>query len=112
MIQTQQTCCQGKKSCSAKFRPLGDKVLVQRLDAEEKLKGGIFLPDSAKKKQEQALVIAIGAGKKDKNGQLIPMPVKVGEIILMEKYSGQEITLNDEDFVVIKADDIIAVIEK
>ena len=64
-----------------------------------------------KKKQEQAKVIAIGPGKKDKSGNLIPMPVKVNDIILMEKYSGQEITLNDEEFIIIKADDIIAIIE-
>lgn len=112
MLHTQQSCCKNKTNCAVKFRPLGNRVLVQRLEAEEKLKGGILLPETAKKKQEQALVVAIGAGKKDKNGQLIPMPVKVGDIILMEKYSGQEITLNDEDYVAIKADDIIAIIEK
>lgn len=94
-----------------KLLPLGNRVLVSRLEPEEKLKGGIVLPDSAKKKQEQAKVIAIGPGKKDKNGNLIPMPVKVNDIILMEKYSGQEITLNDEEFIIIKADDIIAIIE-
>jgi chaperonin GroES len=82
------------------------------LAAEEKLKGGIILPDTAKKKQEQAEVVALGSGKKDKNGALIPMPVKVGDIILMEKYSGQEVTLDDEEFVILRADDIIAIIEK
>lgn len=92
--------------------PLGNRVLVRRLEPEQKLKGGIVLPDSAKKKQEQAEIIAAGAGKKDEQGNLIPMPVKIGDIILMEKYSGQEITLNDEELVIIKADDIIAIIEK
>jgi chaperonin GroES len=86
--------------------------LVRRLEAEEKLKGGIFLPDTAKKKQEQAEVIAIGTGKKDKQGNPIPIPVKVGDIILMEKYSGQEVSLNDEDFVIVRSDDIIAIVEK
>ncbi len=95
-----------------KFKPLGNRVLVRRLQEEEKLKGGIILPDTAKKKQEQAEVVAIGTGKKAKNGTLIPMPVKMGETILMEKYSGQEIKLNDEDFVILRADDIIAIIEK
>lgn len=94
-----------------KLLPLGNRVLVSRLEPEEKLKGGIVLPDSAKKKQEQARVIAIGPGKKDKNGNIIPMPVKVNDVILMEKYSGQEINLNDEEFIIIKADDIIAIIE-
>lgn len=95
-----------------KFRPLGNRVLVRRLAAEEKLKGGIILPDTAKKKQEQAEVVAIGTGKKDKQGNLIPVPVKIGEVILMEKYSGQEVKLNDEEFVILRADDIIAIVEK
>lgn len=94
------------------LRPLGNRVLVRRLEAEETLKGGIILPDSAKKKQEQAEVVAIGTGKKDKQGQEIPFPVKVGDIILMEKYSGQEVTLDDEQYVIVKADDIIATVEK
>lgn len=97
---------------SVKLKPLGNRVLVRRLAAEEKLKGGIILPDTAKKKQEQAEVIEIGTGKKDKNGTLIPMPVKVGDVILMEKYSGQDVTLNDEEFVILRADDIIAIVEK
>lgn len=97
---------------TVKLQPLGNRVLVKRLTQDEKLKGGIILPDTAKKKQEQAEVIAIGQGKKDKNGNLVPMPVKVGDIILMEKYSGQEVTLNDEDYVILRADDLIAIIEK
>ncbi|WP_068470320.1 co-chaperone GroES [Candidatus Protochlamydia phocaeensis] len=110
MAQTQQMPSQSSQKVSLK--PLGNRVLVRRLAAEEKLKGGIILPDTAKKKQEQAEVVAIGTGKKDKNGQLIPMPVKIGDIILMEKYSGQEVTLNDEEFVILRADDIIAIVEK
>ena len=94
------------------LRPLGNRVLVRRLAAEETLKGGIILPDTAKKKQEQAEVVAIGTGKKDKNGQLIPIPVKVGDIVLIEKYSGQEVSLNDEEHVIVRADDLIALIEK
>lgn len=106
-------CCSSCCCTSAsKLKPLGNRVLVRRLAAEEKLKGGIILPDTAKKKQEQAEVIALGSGKKDKNGKLIPMPVKEGDIILMEKYSGQEVTLNDEEFVILRADDIIAIVEK
>lgn len=94
------------------LKPMSDRVLVRRLAAEEKLKGGIILPDSAKKKQEQAEVIATGPGKKNKEGQFLPMPVKGGEIILMEKYSGQDVTLEGEEFVILRADDIIAIVEK
>lgn len=95
-----------------KFKPLGNRVLVRRLQEEEKLKGGIILPDAAKKKQEQAEVVALGTGSKDKNGTFVPMPVKLGDTILMEKYSGQEIKLEDEEFVILSADNIIAIIEK
>lgn len=94
------------------LRPLGNRVLVRRLEQEEKLKGGIILPDTAKKKQESAEVIAIGTGKKDKNGKLIPMPVQVGDIIMMDKYSGQEVTIDDQEFVIVRADDIIAIVQK
>ncbi len=95
-----------------KLTPLGNRVLVSRLEPEVALKGGIILPDSAKKKQERAKVVAVGEGKKDKDGKLVPNPVKVGDIILMEKYSGQEVTLNDEDFVIVRGDDIIAIIQE
>lgn len=110
MAQTQAET--NPTSHHVKLKPLGNRVLVRRLAAEEKLKGGIILPDTAKKKQEQAEVVAIGLGKKDKNGALIPMPVKIGDILLMEKYSGQDVTLDNEEFVILRADDIIAIIEK
>lgn len=114
MAQTQQLNPSKAKAPhkAPAFRPLGNRVLMRRLAAEETLKGGIILPDAAKKKQEQAEVIAVGPGKKDKNGQLIPVPVKVGDIVLMEKYTGQEVTLNDEEYVIVRADDLIAIIEK
>lgn len=113
MAQTLSPSKQKENSSSTtNFRPLGNRVLLRRLAADETLKGGIILPDSAKKKQEQAEVIAIGTGKKDKNGQLIPIPVTIGDVVLVEKYSGQEVTLNDEEYVIARADDLIAVIEK
>jgi len=93
------------------LRPLGNRVLLRRLEGEEK-KGSILLPDTAKKKQEKAEVIAVGLGKKDKEGNLLPMPVKVGEIVLMEKYSGQDVTIDEEDYVIVKADDLIAIVEQ
>lgn len=95
-----------------KLQPLGNRVLLKRLAAEETLKGGILLPDTAKKKQEQAEVIAVGPGKNNKEGKLVPISLKAGDIVLMEKYSGQEVTLNDEDYIIVKADDLIAIIEK
>jgi chaperonin GroES len=94
------------------LRPLGNRVLVQRLDAENTMKGGIILPDSAKKKQESAKVVAIGTGKKLDDGKAIPVPVKVGDIILMDKYAAQEVTVDDEEYLILKADDIIAIIEE
>ena len=102
---TQQTA---KKTT---LKPLGNRVLVQRLEAEETMKGGIILPDSAKKKQETAKVIAIGSGKKLDDGKILPIPVNIGDVILMDKYSGQEVTVDDEEYMILKADDIIAIIE-
>lgn len=92
------------------LRPLGNRVLVQRLEQEETLKGGIILPDTAKKKQETAKVVAIGTGSTSSEGKVIPIPVQIGDHILMDKYSGQEVTMNDEEFVILRADDIIAII--
>jgi chaperonin GroES len=112
MAHTQQMSKSQDSKPATKLQPLGNRVLVKRLEKDEKLKGGIILPDAAKKKQEEAVVIAIGTGKKDKNGQMIPIPVKAGDVILMEKYSGQEVKLNDEEFVILKADDLIAIVEK
>lgn len=102
---TQQT----KKKLS--LRPLGDRLIVQRLEQEETLKGGIILPDSAKKKQEIATVVAVGKGKVTDEGKTLPMPVKVGDKVLMDKYSGQEVTVDDEEYVVLRAGDVIATVE-
>ena len=95
-----------------KLKPLGDRVLVQRLEQEENLKGGIILPDSAKKKQESARVVAVGKGKRtDDDKTPAPAPVEIGNVILMDKYGGQEVTVDDEEYVVLRFDDIIAIIE-
>ena len=99
------------QATQTKLKPLGNRILVKRLESEEKMKGGIILPDTAKKKQETATVIAIGTGKKDKAGALIPFPVQVGDKILMEKYSGTEVTLDGEELIILRADDIIAIVE-
>jgi len=92
------------------LKPIGNRVVAKRLEQEETMKGGIILPDTAKKKQETARVVAIGDGKSTKEGTLIPIPVQIGDTILLDKYSGQEVTLNDEDYVIVNADDIIAII--
>lgn len=102
----------GQTKTATKLTPIGDRVLAKRQEADETLKGGIILPDTAKKKQETATVIAVGTGKKDKDGNLMPIPVKAGDVILIDKYSGQEVTLQDEEFVIVRADDIIAIVEK
>jgi chaperonin GroES len=100
-----------EQAVQTKLKPLGNRVLVKRLEPEEKVKGGIILPDTAKKKQETATVVAIGTGKKDKSGASIPFPVEVGNKILMEKYSGQEVTIDGEELIILRADDIIAIVE-
>lgn len=94
------------------LKPLGNRVLVQRLEPQETMKGGIILPDSAKQKKETAKVIALGSGKRLDDGKILPIPVKVGDVILMDKYSGQELTIDDEEYMILKADDIIAIIEE
>ncbi len=94
------------------LKPLGNRVLAKRLDPEEVLKGGIILPDTAKKKQEKAQVLAVGTGKVSEEGTPLPISVKEGDIILMDKYSGQEVTVNDEELLIVRADDIIAIVEE
>lgn len=100
-----------KQATETKLKPLGDRVLAKRLEAEDTVKGGIILPDTAKKKQETAEIVAIGTGKKDKQGNAIPFPVKVGDKILMDKYSGQEVTIDNDEYVILRSDDIIAIVE-
>ncbi|EKE08487.1 MAG: hypothetical protein ACD_17C00142G0002 [uncultured bacterium] len=94
------------------LKPLGNRVLAKRQEPEETVKGGIILPDTAKKKQETAVVVAVGPGKKLDDGKLVPISLKVGDIVLMNKYSDQEITIDGEEFIIVKFDDIIAIIEE
>jgi chaperonin GroES len=93
------------------LKPLGNRVLAQRVEEASTLKGGIIIPDTAKKKQETAKVVAIGTGITGKDGKLIPIPVQVGDTILMDKYASQEVTIDDEEYIIVKADDIIAIIK-
>ncbi len=94
-----------------KLKPLGNRIIAQRMESEEVSKGGIIIPDSAKKKQETAKVIAIGEGKRTDDNKVIPIQVKIGDIILMDKYSGQEVTIDDQEYIIVKADDVIAIVE-
>ncbi len=94
------------------LKPLGNRVVAQREEEKETVKGGIIIPDSAKQKPETARIIAVGEGKKNDDGKTIPISLKVGDLVLMDKYSGQEVTLNDEEYIIVKADDVIAVIEE
>ena len=94
-----------------KIRPLQDRILVERIEEEVK-KGGIIIPDSAKEKPQQGKVIAAGPGKVDEKGNRVPMEVKKGDIILFGKYSGNEIRIGEEEHLIMREDDVLAVIEK
>ena len=96
---------------STKLRPRGNRVLVKRKEAQEKQIGGIILPDSANAKQDIGVVLATGPGKKDKDGAVIEISVKTGDTIMWDKYGGQEITIDEEEFIMVKSDDIIAIVE-
>ena len=95
----------------SKIRPLHDRVLVRRLEEEEVSKGGIIIPDSAKEKPAEGEIVAAGNGKKTDDGKLIPLDVKTGDKILFSKYSGSEIKLDGEEFLIMREDDILAVVE-
>jgi chaperonin GroES len=93
-----------------KFRPLHDRVVVKRITAEEKSKGGIIIPDSAKEKPSEGQVIAVGPGGRDEAGKLIPIDIKVGDKVLFGKWSGTEIKLDGEELLIMKESDIMGVI--
>ena len=93
------------------FRPLGDRVVIRRVDEESRTKGGIIIPDSAKEKPQEGEVIAVGPGVRDDEGQRIPMNVKSGDRILFGKWSGSEIKLDGEDLLIMKESDILGVVE-
>ncbi|MGB2630598.1 MAG: co-chaperone GroES [Candidatus Omnitrophota bacterium] len=92
--------------------PLGDRVLVEILEAEEVTKGGIVLPDTAKEKPQQAKVIAIGKGKTSEEGKVIPLEVKKGDVVLFGKYSGTEFKVDDRNLLMLKEEDILGIVKK
>jgi chaperonin GroES len=92
------------------FRPLHDRVVVKRIDAEEKTKGGIIIPDNAKEKPSEGQVVAVGPGGRDEAGKLIPIDIKVGNRVLFGKWSGTEVKLDGEDLLIMKESDILGVL--
>ena len=95
-----------------KMRPLHDRVLIKRLEEEEKSKGGIIIPDTVKEKPQQGKVIAVGKGKTLENGKVMPPDVKEGDKVLFGKYAGTEVKLNGEEHVLMREDDILAVLQE
>ncbi|WP_404291272.1 co-chaperone GroES [Microvirga sp. RSM25] len=95
-----------------KFRPLHDRIVVKRIDAEEKTAGGIIIPDTAKEKPQQGEVIAVGPGARNEQGQLVPLDVRVGDTVLFGKWSGTEVKIDGEDLLIMKESDIMGVLEQ
>ena len=94
-----------------KFRPLYDRILVERVELEETTKGGIILPDTAKEKPQQGKVIAVGQGKRTEDGKVIPLEVKEGTMILFGKYSGSEVKVEGTEYLIMREDDVLGIVE-
>jgi chaperonin GroES len=95
-----------------KFRPLHDRVVIKRIEAEEKTTGGIIIPDTVKEKPQQGEVIAVGPGGRDESGKLVPIDVKVGDRVLFGKWSGTEVKLDGVDYLIMKESDLMGVLEE
>ena len=93
------------------FRPLHDRVVVRRIEAEEKTKGGIIIPDTAKEKPQEGEIVAAGPGARDESGKLVPLDVKAGDRILFGKWSGTEVKIDGEDLIIMKESDVMGVVE-
>jgi chaperonin GroES len=100
-----------EEETSMKIRPLQDRVIVQRIEEEERTKGGIIIPDAAKEKPQEGKVIAVGKGKMNEDGKLLPLSVKEGDKILFGKYSGTEVKLNGNEYLIMREDDILGIVE-
>jgi chaperonin GroES len=94
-----------------KLRPLNDRVIVQRIESEQKTKGGIIIPDTAKEKPQKGKVVAVGDGRVGEDGKRIPLNVKEGDLVLFSKYAGNEVTIDDQEYLIMREDDILAVIQ-
>jgi chaperonin GroES len=93
------------------IKPLGDRVLVEPIEEKEVKKGGIIIPDTAKEKPQEGKVVALGTGKTDDNGKKVPFEVKVGDRVLVSKYGGTEVKLNDKEYKLLSSDDLLAIID-
>ena len=94
-----------------KIQPLGDRLVIEVLEAKEKTKGGIVLPDTAKEKPQEGKVVAVGKGRISDEGKTVPLEVKVGDKVLYGKYSGTEVNLDDKEFLIVKEEDILAIVK-
>jgi chaperonin GroES len=94
-----------------KVKPLHDRILIKRVEEKETIKGGIIIPDTAKEKPQEGEVIAVGGGKKTEEGKVIPLDVKAGDRILFGKYSGTEIKIDEEEYLIIREDEVLGIIE-
>ena len=94
-----------------KIRPLHDRILVERLEEKEVKKGGIIIPDTAKEKPQEGRVVAVGNGKVGENGKKIPLDVKAGDKILFGKYSGSEVKIEDEEYLILREEDVLAILD-
>ncbi len=94
-----------------KIQPLGDRVVIEVLEAKEKTKGGIVLPDTAKEKPQEGKVVAAGKGKVTEDGKVVPLEAKVGDKVLYGKYSGTEVNINEKEYLIVKEEDILAIVK-
>jgi chaperonin GroES len=93
------------------LRPLQDRIIVKRVEEESKTAGGLFIPETAKEKPQRGKIVAVGNGKKTEEGKVLPLDVKVGDLVLFGKYAGTEIKVDNDDFLMMREDDILAVVE-
>ena len=94
-----------------KLRPLHDRILVERVEEEEKTKSGIIIPDAAREKQQKGKIVAVGKGRVTEKGDVIPLDVKVGDVVLFEKYGGEELKIDGKEYVILKEEGVVGVVE-
>ncbi len=94
------------------IKPLGDRILVKPIEEAEQIRGGIYIPDSAKEKPQEAKVVALGTGKRDEDGKSVPFEVKEGDVVLISKYGGTDVHVNDERHLILRESDILGILEK
>jgi chaperonin GroES len=95
---------------NVKIKPIGDRVLVEHIEEKEQVRGGIIIPDSAKEKPQEAKVIAVGTGKKDEDGKILPFEVSVGDRVLISKYGGTEVKIEEKKYTIVREDDILGIL--